>query len=127
MHMADAMFILSYEEEEEKKRKRRQEELEGLYSMEKKYVFVLTYNFDSDIFAESFDGREEAEERLNAVLEEELDTVRRECGFGPVVITQDSGDVELIYTSKEKWEQAVQEGNGQQRVFDAARYLIVEI
>lgn len=36
MHMADAMFILSYEEEEEKKRKRRQEELEGLYSMEKK-------------------------------------------------------------------------------------------
>ena len=96
MHMADAMFILSYEEEEEKKRKRRQEELEGLYSMEKKYVFVLTYNFDSDIFAESFDGREEAEERLNAVLEEELDTVRRECGFEPVVITQDSGDVELI-------------------------------
>lgn len=90
-------------------------------------MFVLTYNFDSDIFAESFDGREEAEERLNAVLEEELDTVRRECGFEPVVITQDSGDVELIYTSKEKWEQAVQEGNGQQRVFDAARYLIVEI
>ena len=44
-----------------------------------------------------------------------------------MVITQDSGDVELIYTSKEKWEQAVQEGNGQQRVFDAARYLIVEI
>lgn len=35
MHMADAMFILSYEEEEEKKRKRRQQELEGLYSMEK--------------------------------------------------------------------------------------------
>ena len=96
MHMADAMFILSYEEEEEKKRKRRQEELEGLYSMEKKYVFVLTYNFDSSVFAESFDSREEAEERLNIVLEEELDTVRRECEMEPVVIAQDSGDAELI-------------------------------
>lgn len=71
--------------------------------MGEKHVFVLAYNFNSDIFAESFDSREEAEERLNAVLDEEVDTVRRECGLEPVVITQDSGDVELIYTSKEKW------------------------
>lgn len=92
--------------------------------MGEKYVFVLTYNFDPSVFVELFDSREEAEERLNAVLEEELDTVRRECGFEPVVITQDSGDVELIYTSKGKWEQAVQY-NEQQRVFDAARYLII--
>lgn len=95
--------------------------------MGEKHVFVLAYNFVSDIFAESFDNREEAEERLNAVLDEEVDTVRRECGLEPVVITQDSGDVELIYTSKEKWGQAVQEGNGQQRVFDAARYLIISM
>ena len=74
-----------------------------------------------------FDSREEAEERLNIVLEEELDTVRRECEMEPVVIAQDSGDAELIYTTKEKWEQALQDGNGQQRMFDAARYLIVEI
>ena len=45
MHMADAMFILSYEEEEEKKRKRRQEELEGLYSMEKKVCVCSNLQF----------------------------------------------------------------------------------
>lgn len=93
--------------------------------MGEKYVFVLTYNFDPSVSVELFDSREEAEERLNTVLKEELDTVHKECELDPMVITRDSGDVELIYTSKEKWEQAVQEGNGQQRVFDAARYLII--
>lgn len=127
MDMMETMFILSYEEEEEKKRKRRQEELEELYSMEKKYVFILTYNFDSSIFAESFESKEEAEDKLKAVLEEELDTVKRECGYEPVVIIQDSDDLELIYATKEQWDEAVNAGKGQQRVFDAARYFIVEI
>lgn len=35
-------------------------------------MFVLTYNFDLSIFTESFDSMEEAEEKLNSVLDEEL-------------------------------------------------------
>lgn len=127
MDMIDALFILSYEENLENQRRKRQEELEELYSMEKKYVFILTYNFDSSIFVESFESMEEAEERLKAVLDEELDTVKRECEYEPTVIIQDSHDLELIYATKEQWDEAVNAGRGQQRVFDAARYFIVEI
>lgn len=44
-----------------------------------------------------------------------------------MVIVQDSDDKELVYTTKEQWDEAVNAGRGQQRVFDAARYFIVEI
>ena len=127
MNMTDALFILSYEENLENQRRKRQEELEEIYSMEKKYVFILTYNFDTSIFVESFESMEEAEERLKAVLDEELDTVKRECEYEPTVIIQDSHDLELIYATKEQWDEAINAGRGKQRVFDAARYFIVEI
>mgnify|MGYP006959315240 CR=1 FL=1 len=126
MNMMD-VFMLSYEEKEERKRKEREKEWEELCSMSKKYVFVLTYNFDPSIFRESFDSLEDARERMEQVLDEEIETVNEECEYSPVVIRSDENDLELIYTTEDAWKKAMRDGNGQQRTFDAARYFIIEV
>lgn len=44
----------------------------------KEYIVVITYNFDTDFVAVKCKTYEEAVEKLNELLNEEIETVKRE-------------------------------------------------
>lgn len=63
----------------------------------KKYILSITYNFDGDYIAKSFDTEKAAISKLNEYLFTEVDTVQRECEYKPSVIKFNDDDVVLVY------------------------------
>lgn len=63
----------------------------------KKYVFTITYNFDSDYIAKSFDTEKEAIDELNEYLSTEVAVVERESEYTPSVIRFNDDDIVLVY------------------------------
>lgn len=65
----------------------------------KEYIVVITYNFDTDFVAIKCKTYEEAVEKLNELLNEEIETVKRENEYTPSVLRFTDDDVTLVYES----------------------------
>lgn len=65
----------------------------------KEYIVVITYNFDTDFVAVKCKTYEEAVEKLNELLNEEIETVKRENEYTPSVLRFTDDDVILVYES----------------------------
>ena len=65
----------------------------------KEYIVVITYNFDTDFVAVKCKTYEEAVEKLNELLNEEIETVKRENEYTPSVLRFTDDDVTLVYGS----------------------------
>ena len=65
----------------------------------KEYIVVITYNFDTDFVAEKCKTYEEAVEKLNELLNEEIEIVKRENEYTPSVLRFADDDVILVYES----------------------------
>ena len=65
----------------------------------KEYIVVITYNFDTDFVAIKCKTYEEAVEKLNELLNEEIETVKRENEYTPSVLRFADDDVILVYES----------------------------
>lgn len=65
----------------------------------KEYIVVITYNFDTDFIAIKCKTYEEAVEKLNELLNEEIETVKRENEYAPSVLRFTDDDVTLVYGS----------------------------
>lgn len=65
----------------------------------KEYIVVITYNFDTDFVAVKCKTYEEAVEKLNELLNEEIETVKRENEYTPSVLRFTDDDVTLVYES----------------------------
>lgn len=65
----------------------------------KEYIVVIIYNFDTDFVAEKCKTYEEAVEKLNKLLNEEIETVKRENKYTPSVLRFTDDDVTLVYES----------------------------
>ena len=64
------------------------------------YVVLITYNFDSDYVAVPCTSIEEAKKILHKLLEDEIETVKTECEYTPIVNRYPEWDgefAELIY------------------------------
>ena len=65
----------------------------------KEYIVVIIYNFDTDFVAEKCKTYEEAVEKLNELLNEEIEIVKRENEYTPSVLRFADDDVILVYES----------------------------
>ena len=65
----------------------------------KEYIVVITYNFDTDFVAIKCKTYEEAVEKLNELLNEEIEIVKRENEHTPSVLRFADDDVILVYES----------------------------
>lgn len=65
----------------------------------KEYIVVITYNFDTDFVAIKCKTYEEAVEKLNELLNEEIEIVKRENEYTPSVLRFADDDVILVYES----------------------------
>lgn len=65
----------------------------------KEYIVVITYNFDTDFVAVKCKTYEEAVEKLNELLNEEIEIVKRENKYTPSVLRFTDDDVTLVYES----------------------------
>lgn len=65
----------------------------------KEYIVVITYNFDTDFVAVKCKTYKEAVEKLNELLNEEIETVKRENEYTPSVLRFTNDDVTLVYGS----------------------------
>lgn len=65
----------------------------------KEYIVVITYNFDTDFVAIKCKTYEEAVEKLNELLNEEIEIVKRESEYTPSVLRFTDDDVTLVYGS----------------------------
>lgn len=65
----------------------------------KEYIVVITYNFDTDFVAVKCKTYEEAVEKLNELLNEEIEIVKRECEYTPSILRFTDDDVTLVYES----------------------------
>lgn len=65
----------------------------------KEYIVVITYNFDTDFVAVKCKTYEEAVEKLNELLNEEIEIVKRESEYTPSVLRFTDDDVTLVYES----------------------------
>lgn len=65
----------------------------------KEYIVVITYNFDTDFIAIKCKTYEEAVEKLNELLNEEIEIVKRENEYTPSVLRFADDDVTLVYES----------------------------
>lgn len=65
----------------------------------KEYIVVIIYNFDTDFVAEKCKTYEEAVEKLNELLNEEIEIVKRESEYTPSVLRFTDDDVTLVYGS----------------------------
>lgn len=65
----------------------------------KEYIVVITYNFDTDFVAIKCKTYEEAVEKLNELLNEEIEIVKRENEYTPSVLRFTDDDVILVYES----------------------------
>ena len=66
----------------------------------KEYIVVITYNFDTDFVAIKCKTYEEAVEKLNELLNEEIEIVKRENEYTPSVLRFTDDDVTLVYGRK---------------------------
>lgn len=92
----------------------------------KKYIFTITYNFDGDYIAKSFDTEKEAIDKLNKYLSTEVAVVERENEYVPSVIRFNDNDVVLVYA-----EEYGEDTNGNYRkdypMEDCAYYRVFEV
>lgn len=65
----------------------------------KEYIVVIIYNFDTDFVAIKCKTYEEAVEKLNELLNEEIEIVKRENEYTPSVLRFTDDDVTLVYGS----------------------------
>ena len=65
----------------------------------KEYIVVITYNFDTDFVVIKCKTYEEAVEKLNELLNEEIEIVKRENEYTPSVLRFADDDVTLVYES----------------------------
>lgn len=65
----------------------------------KEYIVVITYNFDTDFVAIKCKTYEEAVEKLNELLNEEIEIVKRESEYTPSVLRFTDDDITLVYGS----------------------------
>lgn len=66
----------------------------------KEYIVVITYNFDTDFVAIKCKTYEEAVEKLNELLNKEIETVKRENEYTPSILRFTDDDVTLVYESE---------------------------
>ena len=82
----------------------------------KDYIMLITYSFDSDYITIPCDTEEEAVGKLNKYLEEEVEIIKNEHDYEPIVKRHGETDIELIYTDDETVEDFA----------DTAYYRVVE-
>lgn len=63
----------------------------------KKYILAITYNFDADYIVKSFDTEHDAVIEMNLMLDEEIETIKRESEYEPSVIRWNFDDITLVY------------------------------
>lgn len=68
----------------------------------KKYILSITYNFDGDYIAKSFNTEKDAIAELNRMLEEEVNVIKRESEYEPSVLRWSPDDITLVYA--EGWD-----------------------
>ena len=83
------------------------------------YLMLITYSFDTDYVAKPCATEDEAITELNKYLNEEIETVKKECEFTPIVIRYSDDEVKLVYTNN-KWDYVNEE-------VDTATYKVIEI
>ena len=83
------------------------------------YIMLITYSFDTDYVAKPCATEEEAIAELNKYLDKEVETVKTECEYMPIIIRYGESEVKLVYTD-DKWEYANED-------IDTATYKVIEI
>lgn len=63
----------------------------------KRYVFNITYNFDSDCVVKPCDTYEEAMKILNCFLNEEVKKIEKEYGYKPSILKWSDEKITLVY------------------------------
>lgn len=90
------------------------------------YIFSITYNFDGDYVAKKCNTYEEAVRLLNEYLEEEIQTIKKECEYDPSVLQWDEDDVTLVYAEGYTTD-ARENQNGNYATEDCAYYRVFEV
>lgn len=83
------------------------------------YLMLITYSFDTDYVAKPCATEGEAIAELNRYLDEEIETIKKESGYDPIVQRYGEQEVKLVYTDN-VWDYA--EGEA-----DTATYKVIEI
>ena len=63
-----------------------------------KYLFLITYSFDTDYIVKSFNTEEEAKETLENYLNEEIILTKDAMEYTPCIIRHTDWDITLVYT-----------------------------
>lgn len=71
----------------------------------KGFAMIITYSFDSDYVAFPCATQDEAQAVLEDYLAEEIETVRTESGYDPIVRRESDGSAVLIYADDEAFEE----------------------
>lgn len=83
-----------------------------------KYVMLLTYNFTTDYSAVPCETEEEAIKVMHKWIDAEIETVKTECGYEPVVKEYSDDEMVIAYTDDELYFDLYT---------DAATYKVIEI
>lgn len=84
----------------------------------KKYIMVITYSWDTAYVAVPCNTYEDAVETLNSYLKEEIETIKEECEYEPIVWERTVDLKELVYEESDLYIDSKT---------DVAEYRVIEV